>query len=136
MLTNLTFGLALLAAIIIPRVLGMLELEIVAFVLIGASSVYSGFLPLWAGIIIAVVPIITNLFMWVYFIWLGRRALDGDFGEAQMWMAEYVRDGDPVFISALDQLSEMDKKEIILIADSKQELKELAMERADEPVGD
>lgn len=140
MFTTLTFGIALLAAVIIPRIIGGRPVRLLAFITLGASGVYTGFLPLWSGILIALAPVIVFLMTLVYFYWLGQRALAGKMGEEQRWMAELVRDDDTEFMQAMASIDQMDVKEIAVIANNKQELKELAIERAaetnGEPVGE
>jgi len=132
MFTPLTFGIALLAEIIIPRIVGGALLRIVAFVGLGASAAYTGFVPLWGGVLIALAPILVALMAMLYFYILGKRALAGKMGEEQQWMAELVRDDNAPFIEALEHLDRTDVKEITVIAEDKEELKELALQRAKE----
>lgn len=132
MFTPLTFGFAVLAAIIIPRIVGGALLRVPAFIALGAVAVYTGFASLWGGIIIALSPFIVGLMTLLYFYWLGRRALAGKMGKKQQWMAEMVRDDNEPFIEAMESLDRMEMKEITVVADSKQELKELAIDRAAE----
>lgn len=133
MFTPLTFGVALFAAIvIIPRIIEGALLRASAFIILGAVAVYTGFAPLWIGVGIALIPEVVGLISMLYFYWLGQRALSGKMGEPQKWMAELVRDDNVPFIEALENLDRTDVKEIAVIADNKQELKELALKRAKE----
>lgn len=61
-----------------------------------------------------------------------RKALNGDYGEITKWAAEITEDGNVEFAMAIKDLSETDKMEIAVIADSKEELHELVIERFDE----
>lgn len=132
MLAELTFAVALLAALIIPRFVGGFLLHQLLFMVVGAASVYTGFLPFFAGVAVALAPTLVLLALVGYYYWLGRRALSGKLGDGQKWIAEFARDDDKEFLEAMEQIDRRDVKEIIVIADSKQELKELAQERAAE----
>jgi len=132
MFTPLTFGIALLAAVIIPRIIGGTPVRVLAFVSLGAATVYTGFVPLWGGVLIALAPLITFLLLIVYAYWLGQRALSGKMGEETQWIAELVKDDNKPFIEAMNHLNQSEMKEITIIADNKEELKELALERAKE----
>ena len=132
MFTPLTFSIALLAAVIIPRIIGGTPLRIFAFVALGAATVYTGFAPLWGGVLIALAPLLTFLSLIVYAYWVGQRALSGKMGKETQWIAELVKDDNKPFIEAMNHLNQDEVKEITIIAESKQELNELALERAKE----
>lgn len=63
---------------------------------------------------------------------VGKKALNGELGEKNQWTAELIFDGDEQFTGALETLSSIDKQEVIIEAETKQELRELTIERADE----
>lgn len=130
MFTPLTFGIALLAAVIIPRIIGGTPVRVLAFVSLGAATVYTGFAPLWAGVLIALAPVFGALATVLYFYWLGRRALAGKMGEEQQWMAEFINENDEEFMHAMAQINRMEAKELFALAEDKEELRELALERA------
>lgn len=132
MFTPLTFGIALLAAVIIPRIIGGTPVRVLAFVSLGAATVYTGFAPLWAGVLIALAPVFGALATVLYFYWLGRRALAGKMGEEQQWMAEFINENDEEFMHAMAQINRMEAKELFVLAEDKEELRELALERASE----
>lgn len=132
MFTPLTFGIALLAAVIIPRIIGGTPVRVLAFVSLGAATVYTGFAPLWAGVLIALAPVFGALATVMYFYWLGRRALSGKMGEEQQWMAEFINENDEEFMHAMAQINRMEAKELFVLAEDKEELRELALERASE----
>lgn len=66
-------------------------------------------------------------------IWRTKKALDGKYGKEAKWMMEYVRDGDQEFIEAAKSLDTMEQKEVSIIAESKEELRERTISRANEP---
>ena len=132
MFTPLTFGIALLSAVIIPRIIGGTPVRVLAFVSLGAATVYTGFAPLWAGVLIALAPVFGALATVLYFYWLGRRALAGKMGEEQQWMAEFINENDEEFMHAMAQINRMEAKELFVLAEDKEELRELALERASE----
>lgn len=61
-----------------------------------------------------------------------RRALNGEFGDMTKWGAQITKDGDEEFAEAIEALPETEKMEIAIIAESKEELRELAVERFEE----
>lgn len=61
-----------------------------------------------------------------------RKALDGQYGDITMWAAELVQNGDMEFAFAIDALPKSERMEIGVIAESKEELRRLTMERLDE----
>lgn len=132
MFTPLTFSIALLAAVIIPRIIGGTPVRVLAFVSLGAATVYTGFAPLWAGVLIALAPVFVALATVLYFYWLGRRALAGKMGEEQQWMAEFINENDEEFMHAMAQVNRIEAKELFVLAEDKEELRELALERASE----
>lgn len=147
MLTITTFGIAVVALVLLPilRLVGVPAallgvVRFFGFIGLGIMSVMSGLLPIWAGALVAAVPVLTFLVTRLYFYRRGKKALRGDYGEKQKWVAEMVRDNDEEFMDAMGRVPKMDIKEAFVIADSKQELKELVIERAaetdDKPVGE
>jgi len=133
-------GLALANLIITPllfRAMGwrgpyVALAQFVGFVAIGGAAVFLGVLPLWAGIALALTPAVTNVMGILYFYWLGQRALKGKMGKEQQWMAELVDANDEKFMESMQELGRMEMKEITVIADSKEELRQAAIERAED----
>lgn len=63
-------------------------------------------------------------------------ALNGKYGNMTMWAAELIDDGDREFTIAATALSDKERMEIGVIADSKEELRELTIERLEELTDD
>lgn len=61
-----------------------------------------------------------------------RKALEGEYGELAQWGAEIIDEGDIEFAFAMNALSKSERKEIGIIAESKEELRELTVERFNE----
>lgn len=132
MLTFTTFALGLIAGIVIPLLIGRPRLQHLGLAAVAVVGYFTGLLPLWAAVLIALSPVVLFLIITVYMFWLGRRALAGKMGEEQQWMAELARDDDTEFIEAISQIDGADVREIVVIANSKSELRELAIERSAE----
>jgi hypothetical protein len=132
MFTPLTFGIALLVAIIIPRIVGGLPVEMLLFTALAVASVYTGFTSVWAGIVIATAPLIVSGMGMLYFYWIGQRALAGKMGQEQQWIAELVDANDEKFMESMEALERMEVREAIVIADSKEELRQTIITRAQE----
>lgn len=106
--------------------------QFVGFVALGAVAVFLGVLPLWAGIALALTPAVTSVMAILYFYWLGQRALAGKMGQEQQWVAELVSADDEKFMESMNQISQMQMKEIFVIADSKEELRQTVIEEAED----
>lgn len=69
-----------------------------------------------------------RIFAFIWFWNLGRKYLNGDYGERTMWAAELAKEGDEEFIEAASNLNEMEMREVGIISDSKEELREMVVE--------
>lgn len=58
-----------------------------------------------------------------------EKALNGDYGNETMWASELVEEGDQLFIMAVNTLPQSEMTEVGIIAESKQELRDLTVER-------
>jgi hypothetical protein len=62
-----------------------------------------------------------------------NRALNGDFGDEAQWASELIiEENDEAFILATQALPKDEVREVGIIAESKEELRELTLERMDE----
>lgn len=68
----------------------------------------------------------------VYGVWKLRRALNGKYGDAMQWTAEFLKDKDRAFIEAAKHLPRHEQRELGIIADTKDEFREATIERAKE----
>lgn len=64
--------------------------------------------------------------------WRTKKALDGEYGKPSQWATELIEEEDQLFILAVNSLPNMEMKEIGIIAESKEELRELTVERLEE----
>lgn len=58
-----------------------------------------------------------------------EKALNGEYGNETMWASELIEEGDELFIVAVNTLPKTEMTEVGIIAESKEELRELAVER-------
>lgn len=59
-------------------------------------------------------------------------ALDGEYGQETQWAAELSQEGDTLFEIAATELPQEDLMEVGIVAESKEELRELTVERLEE----
>lgn len=130
MFTEITFGVAIVAAIIIPNIVGGWPMRFVVWPLLGGAAVYTGFLSLVTGLFITVMPLFIFLVEQFYYYWLGKRALAGTMGKEKQWIAQLIQEDDHEFKQAFRLVEPMRTKEIIIMADSKDELRELVVDEA------
>ncbi len=138
MLTTASFLIALVAIVIVPRVVVYVGVprmlaalgRVVGFLSLAAVSFFTGFLSLIPALLVAAAPIITRIISIIYYYWVFRRSLSGKRGEGQKWIAEFVQEDDREFMDAVRSISPMHLKEVIVVANSKQELRQLVIEQA------
>lgn len=81
---------------------------------------------------IIVLPLLINLSFLVYTAHQHQKAISGGYGEEVQWAAELFEEGDEMFIMAANQLPQSELRDIGIIADSKEHLRELTIERLEE----
>lgn len=79
---------------------------------------------------IMVLPIVFAVAVYFWFAWLSRKVLDGSYGVEAQWAGELVREEDREFIDAVTQLDQMTIREIGIMSDSKEELRERTIDEA------
>lgn len=98
----------------------------------GYALLSIGFINLPIAIALGLLPVVLQLFAYVWFYHQGKKVLNGDYGEQARWAAELVESGDTKFMEASARLPQMELREIGIMSDSKEELRENTIERADE----
>lgn len=61
-----------------------------------------------------------------------NNALDGEYGDETKWAAELSEEGDTLFEIAATELPQEDLMEVGIVAESKEELREMTVERLEE----
>jgi len=89
-------------------------------------------LPLSVAVVGTFIPLIINIIASVHNILRKRRALRGEYGPETQWAAELVEEGHYEFAHAVETLPERELMEIGVMAESKEELYEITVERLDE----
>lgn len=84
------------------------------------------------AVAIGLLPILLRIVAMVWFYYIGRKVLNGDFGEESQWAGELVESGDEEFIEASNDLSKMELRESGIIATDKSEMREIVVEKADD----
>lgn len=79
-----------------------------------------------------ITPIVISVFYTLFMIWVGRRALNGDLGKESQWASELIDERDAEFITATRALPEIELKEVAILSESKEELREMTVERYEE----
>lgn len=115
----------------IPIVQGIVG-AIAGYVLMQTLAFFS----LSAVIAMTIYPLIINISAIIYKRNQRTRALDGKYGEETQWATELVDSGDEHFTIAVNALPERELMEIGIIAESKEELRELTIERFNELADD
>lgn len=102
--------------------------QVVTVGIFAGVLLYAGFVgsTVAGGLITLVFAI--RLFAFIWFWNLGRKYLNGDYGKRTMWAAELAKEGDEEFIEAASNLTEMEMREVGIISDSKEELREMVVE--------
>jgi|SRR6056297_1130923 len=85
-------------------------------------------LPLAATIVL--LPLFTQVFAYLWFMYVGKKVLSGEYGEEAQWAGELVEEEDAQFIEAMTSLDQMTIREIGIMSDSKEELRERTVDEA------
>ena len=97
----------------------------------GGGYLYTeGIIGLPLLVLLALLPTILNVFQIIWFMWIGNNVLEGKYGEEAQWAGELVEDGDTQFIEAMTSLDQMTIREIGIMSDSKEELRERTVDEA------
>jgi len=80
-------------------------------------------------------PLLIRLVVWIQQRQT-QKALDGAYGNEVQWAVELINDGDRQFTIAANSLSDMEMREIGIVAESKQDLRDRTVERFEELADD
>ena len=102
-----------------------------AAVMGGGGYLYTeGIIGLPLLVLLAFLPTIINVFHIIWFMWIGNNVLEGKYGEEAQWAGELVEEEDAQFIEAMTSLDQMTIREIGIMSDSKEELRERTVDEA------
>lgn len=90
------------------------------------------FINLPVAVALGLLPLCLRIFAYGWFYYQGKKLLNGDYGEQARWAAELVQSGDTEFIEACARLPQVELREVGIMAEDKEELRELTVERAAE----
>lgn len=130
-------GTLLLAALVTGFVLrGVLGLPSIVnyagqLVVIGvvANTIGAAFVPTALAVAVLTAMHIAKVVAMLFLSWKGMR---GDYGEEVRWMLELIDEQDNEFLQAQRVLPDREIREVKILSDTKQELRENMIERADE----
>lgn len=109
-----------------------MAIQLLAMGALGYGLYTIGFIGIIPAIAIAAVPITTRVVSYIFIKILTRRAISGKMGKESRWAAELHRERDTEFMQAAQVLPRAHLTEVSILADSKEELRELTIERAEE----
>lgn len=90
----------------------------------------------WLSIILLVtLPVTLRVITYTILLLSSIRALRGGYGEETRWAAELFKEGDKEFIEATKALPKTELRELAIIAESKEGLRNLTIERYEELKG-
>lgn len=98
----------------------------------GYALLSISFVGLPTAVALTLLPLGVQVFAYVWFYHQGKKVLRGDYGEQARWAAELVEEGDDEFIEASARLSQIELREIGIVSDDKEELRENTVERVEE----
>lgn len=95
----------------------------------GAVLAHVGYIGALGVVAFALTPLLIKILIIIFALVYRRAALKGRFGEESQWAAELIREGDEEFRQAARRLPETDLREVGIVAESKEELRDLTIER-------
>lgn len=96
----------------------------------GAYLFTEGIIGLPLLVVLAFLPTIINVLKIIWVIWIGNNVLEGKYGEEAQWAGELVEAEDKQFIDAMTSLDQMTIREIGIMSESKEELRERTVDEA------
>jgi len=99
---------------------------------VGYALLSVSFIGLPVAVALGLMPLGMRIFAYLWFYRQSKKVLAGDYGEQARWAAELVESGDDEFIEASARLPQIHLNEIGILSDSKEELRENTIERAEE----
>lgn len=99
---------------------------------VGYALLSISFISLPVAVALCLMPLGLRIFAYFWFWRQGKKVLNGDYGEQARWAAELVESGDDEFIEASAKLSQFELREIGILSDDKQELRNKTVEKAEE----
>lgn len=103
-----------------------------ATIVFGYALLSVGFVGLPVAIALVILPFALRIFAYLWFYWQAKRVLDGKYGKQAKWAAELVESGDDEFLEASAELSQLDLREVGILSETKEELRENTIEQAEE----
>lgn len=120
---------ASIAVLIVSSIIGNWLTQTIAMGGLAYYLLTIGMVSLPFAIIIALVPTILRVILWTYLLVMSWRALRGAMGEETKWAAELFEESDEEFMEATRALPQQELRENAIIAETKDGLRELTIER-------
>lgn len=83
-----------------------------------------------AAVVLALLPFVIRVFAMMWFYYIGKKILNGDFGEESQWAAQLTEAGDEEFIEASQNLSKIELRESGIIAETREEMRDVVIEKS------
>lgn len=100
--------------------------------IVAAVLVTVGYISLIGGAIFILALLIVKLLSLLFLTYYVRKARDGSFGKETRWATELIKSGDTEFTTATTQLPAQELQEVSIVAESKEELRDLTIKRYEE----
>jgi hypothetical protein len=131
--TILAIGGALVLGAIIANLTSRMTFlaQTTAMILLSVTLLRYDVISILVGGVIISLPVVIRVFAFLWYMRIGRKVINGDYGEEARWAAELAKDGDEEFKEAFSQISEMEAKEIGIVVDDKDEMRQAVIDRAE-----
>lgn len=139
---GMAFGISLVAMIVVGTIVkGILGFRsavnyVAQQATLGAIAylAFSAGFALPAVAILALFPLVVHAITQALVRYIAWKTARGGYGEEAKWAYELFKEGDREFVRAQTHLPQMDVREVVVIADDKQEFRDLMVERFEERV--
>lgn len=107
-------------------------MQLLSAAIVAAIFVTMTYLSLLGGVIFVIAVLIVKVLSLLFLSYYVRKARGGSFGKETQWATELIKNGDTEFTTATTRLPTQELQEISIIAESKEELRDLTVKRFEE----
>lgn len=122
-------GIMIAVGTVVKDFLGMPQVINFDVQLISVGVVGGTFFTVTQTFVMIAIPIIVHVAVWALRRWAVSNVASGDWGQEAQWGYELFMEGDEEFLEAAEALPPDEVTEVKIIAESKEELRELIIER-------
>lgn len=112
-----------------PEITGLVQL--LANFVFALALATNGIIGIVVAGAIVIMPVVFRVVALLWFRHISKKVMAGDYGDESKWAAEIANSGDSRFVEATNNLSKIEMREVGIESESKEELREMVVERGE-----